>query len=121
MCIRDSKKIVLGGATEASGQALTEDSNGAVTTAVQATPGSTSVIGFAYYQTAKANLVGFQLDGIDASVTNMANGTYALNAIGHMYTKGEPTGLTKAFLDYMLSPAVQQGLIPAQFYAPITP
>ena len=115
------KKIVLGGATEASGQALTEDSNGAVTTAVQATPGSTSVIGFAYYQTAKANLVGFQLDGIDASVTNMANGTYALNAIGHMYTKGEPTGLTKAFLDYMLSPAVQQGLIPAQFYAPINP
>jgi len=79
------------------------------------------VIGFAYYQTAKANLVGFQLDGVDASVTNMANGTYALNAIGHMYTKGEPTGLTKAFLDYMLSPAVQQGLIPAQFYAPITP
>jgi len=115
------KKIVLGGASEATGQALTEDSNGAVTTAVQATPGSTSVIGFAYYQTAKANLVGFQLDGVDASVTNMANGTYALNAIGHMYTKGEPTGLTKAFLDYMLSPAVQQGLIPAQFYAPITP
>jgi phosphate transport system substrate-binding protein len=50
------KKIVLGGATEASGQALTEDSNGAVTAAVAGangtggTPGSTSVIGFAYYQ-----------------------------------------------------------------------
>src|SRR5674476_1694574 len=29
------KKIVLGGAAEASGQALTEDSNGAVTTAVE--------------------------------------------------------------------------------------
>src|SRR5450755_1159280 len=42
------KKIVLGGATEANGQALTEDSNGAVTTAVQATNGSVSVIGFAY-------------------------------------------------------------------------
>ena len=35
-----------------------------------------------------------------------------------MYTKGEPTGLTKAFLDYMLSPAVQNGLIPTLFYAP---
>ena len=43
------KQIVLGGATEATGQALTEDSNGAVTTAVQNTPGSISVIGFAYY------------------------------------------------------------------------
>ena len=115
------KQIVLGGATEAAGQALTEDSNGAVTTAVQNTPGSISVIGFAYYQTAKANLVGFQLDGVDASVANMQSGTYKLNAIGHMYSKGDPTGLTKAFLDYMLSPAVQQGLIPAQYYAPVTP
>ncbi len=115
------KSIVLGGATEATGQALTEDSNGAVTTAVQATPGSTSVIGFAYYQTAKANLVGFQLDGSTPRVANMASGTYSLNAVGHMYTKGEPTGLTKAFLDYMLSDAVQKGLIPAQFYAPVSP
>jgi phosphate transport system substrate-binding protein len=115
------KQIVLGGATEASGQALTEDSNGAVTTAVQATNGSVSVIGFAYYQgTAKANLVGFQLDGIDATVANMASNTYKLNAVGHMYTKGDPTGLAKSFLDYMLSPVVQQGLIPSQFYAPVS-
>jgi len=115
------KSIVLGGATEASGQALTEDSNGAVTTAVQATNGSVSVIGFAYYAgTAKANLVGFQLDGVDATVANMASGTYKLNAVGHMYTKGDPTGLAKSFLDYMLSPAVQQGLIPSQFYAPVS-
>jgi phosphate transport system substrate-binding protein len=116
------KSIVLGGASEANGQALTEDSNGAVTTAVQATPGSISVIGFAYYQgTAKANLVGFQLDGVDATVANMASGVYKLNAVGHMYTKGDPSGLTKAFLDYMLSDAVQKGLIPAQFYAPVNP
>jgi phosphate transport system substrate-binding protein len=115
------KKIVLGGATEASGQALTEDSNGAVTTAVQNTPGSVSVIGFAYYETpsAQANLVGFQLDGVDATVANMASGTYKLNAVGHMYTKGDPTGLTKAFLDYMVSPAIQSGLIPALYYAPV--
>ena len=52
------KKIVLGGAAEASGQALTEDSNGAVTTAVTGTPGATSVIGFAYYQQNKAGLTG---------------------------------------------------------------
>jgi len=112
------KQIVLGGAAEANGQALTEDSNGAVTTAVQATNGSISVIGFAYYQTAKDNLVGFQLDGVDATVANMTSNTYKLNAVGHMYTKGDPTGLTKSFLDYMLSPVVQQGLIPSQFYAP---
>jgi phosphate transport system substrate-binding protein len=114
------KKIVLGGATEASGQALTEDSNGAVVTAVEGTPGSTSVIGFAYYQQNKTGLTGLQLDGVDATVANMTNGTYKLQAVGHMYSKGQPTGLTAAFLDYMLGPDVQSTLIPSLFYAPVS-
>ncbi len=112
------KQVVLKGAQEASGQALTEDSNGAVTQAVTATPGATSVIGFAYYQQSKGALVGLQLDGVDATVANMANGSYKIQAFGHMYTKGQPTGLTKAFLDYMLSPAIQGTLVPSLFYAP---
>jgi len=114
------KKIVLGGAAEASGQALTEDSNGAVTTAVEGTPGSTSVIGFAYYQQNKSGLTALQLDGIDATVPNLSNGTYKLQAIGHMYSKGQPDGLAKAFLDYMLGPDVQGTLIPSLFYGPIS-
>lgn len=112
------RKIVLGGAAEASGQALTEDSNGAVTSAIQSTPGSTSVIGFAYYQSNKAGLNALQLDGVDATVDNMVNGTYKLQALGHMYTLGDPTGLTKAFLDFMLSKHVQTDLLPGKFYAP---
>ncbi len=112
------KKIVLGGANEAAGQALTEDSNGAVTQAVQQTPGSTSVIGFAYYQQNKTNLNALQLDGVDATVANMSGGTYKLQAFGHMYTKGQPDGLAKAFLDFMLGDYVQHQLIPSLFYAP---
>ena len=113
------KAIVLGGAQEASGT-VTEDSNGAVTNAVIATPGSTSVIGFAYYQDNKDKLTGLQLDGVDATLQNMSNGSYKLAADGHMYTKGQPSGLTKAFLDYMLSPAVQQGIVPQLYYAPVS-
>ena len=114
------KKIVLGGANEAAGTAVQEDSNGAVTTAVENTPGSTSVIGFAYYQQNLGKLTGLQLDGVDASVANMANGTYKLSAEGHMYTKGAATGLTKAFIDYILSPEVQNGLVKQLFYAPVS-
>jgi len=115
------KKIVLGGATEATGQALTEDSNGAVVTAVAGTPGSTSVIGFAYYaDPANAGKVtGLQLDGVDASVDNMASGTYKLSADGHMYTKGDATGLTKSFLDYVMGAQVQGTTIPTLHYAPV--
>ncbi len=116
------KKIVLGGATEATGgQTLTEDSNGAVTQAVTKTDGAVSVIGFAYYNDPanKSLLNALQLDGVDPTIANMTAGTYKLSADGHMYTLGEATGLTKAFLDYMLSDAVQKDLIPSLSYAPV--
>src|SRR5689334_599908 len=112
------KKIVLGGADEATGQGLTEDSNGAVTDAVAATPGATSVIGLGYYEQSKDKVTGLQLDGVDATVDHITDGTYKLQAFGHMYTKGDPTGLTKSFLDYMLSPEIQGQLVPSLYYAP---
>lgn len=112
------KERVLGGTAEAAGQALTEDSNGAVAQGVAQTPGATSVLAFAYYQANKGDLVGLSLDGVEASVDNLANGTYKLQDVGHMYTKGEPDGLKKAFLDYMLSADVQNTLLPSLFYAP---
>ncbi len=112
------KKIVLGGQNEAAGTALTEDSNGAVTTAIGTTAGSTSVIGFAYYQANKAKVTALGLDGIQGSVDNLKNGSYKLQAFGHMYSKGAPDGLAKAFLDYMLSDSIQNTLIPSLFYAP---
>ncbi len=113
------KKIVLGGADEATGQALTEDSNGAVIQGVAQTPGSTSYVGFAYYQQNLGTVNGLALDGVDATVPNMTDGTYKLSAVGHMYTHGEPADLTASFLDYMVSPAIQDGLIPSLFYAPV--
>ena len=116
------KKIVLGGQAESTGaQTLTEDSNGAVSTAVQKTKGAISVIAFAYYNdpTNKPLLNGLQLDGAYATVANMASGTYKIISDGHMYTNGQPTGLTAAFLAYMMGPDVQGTLIPSLFYAPV--
>jgi phosphate transport system substrate-binding protein len=112
------KEKVLGGAAEAAGQALTEDSSGAVAQGVTQTPGSTSVLALAYYEANKGDLVGIGLDGVDASVDNISNGTYKLQDNGHMYTKGEADGLKKSFLDYMMSDAVQNTLLPSLYYAP---
>jgi phosphate transport system substrate-binding protein len=116
------RSLVLGGATEATGgQTLTEDSNGTVTQAVSKTDGAISVIGFAYYND-PANrplLNGLALDGVDATIANMAAGTYKLSAEGHMYTLGEPSGLARSFLDYMLGDYVQHTLIPSLSYAPV--
>jgi phosphate transport system substrate-binding protein len=116
------KKVVLGGANECnSGTTLTQDSNGAVTEAIGQTDGAISVIGFAYYNDPanKPNLNGLALDGVDATIANMTAGTYKLAADGHMYTNGEPSGLTAAFLEYMLGDDVQDNLIPSLGYAPV--
>jgi len=48
------------------------------------------VIGFAYYQQNKSGLTALQLDGVDATVANLANGSYKLQAVGHMYSKASP-------------------------------
>ena len=113
------KTIVLNGAQEATGQALTVDSNGAVADAVKATPGSTSVLAYAYFAANQGQMVGFGLDGVQISVGTMKDGTYKLAAEGHMYTKGDATGLAKSFIDYILGPTVQGTTIPALYYAPV--
>jgi phosphate transport system substrate-binding protein len=116
------KALVLGGATEATGgQTLTEDSNGAVTTAVTKTNGAVSVIGFSYYNDPanKPLLNGLQLDGVDATIANVGGGTYKLAADGNLYTNGQATGLTKAFLDFMMGPEVQGTIIPKDSYGPV--
>jgi len=117
------KKLVLGDATEATGgQTLTLDTNGAVTTAVTTAKGAVSVIGFAYYNDPanKPLLNGLQLDGTDATVANMSNKTYKLAADGHMYTLGQPTGLTAAFLEFMMGSQVQGTIIPKDSYGPVS-
>ncbi len=116
------RQVVLNGAAEATGgQTLTEDSNGAVTAAVTKTNGSVSVIGFAYYNDPanKPLLNGLQLDGVDATIANVGSGTYKLAADGNLYTLGQPTGLTAAFLDFMMGPEVQGTIIPKDSYGPV--
>jgi len=113
------KKIVLDGTDEADGKALTEDSNGAIADAVKTTPGSVSVLAFAYLVTSGQGITQLQYEGVDPSVANITSEKYKIFSFGHMYSKGEATGLTKSFLDFMLSPAVQNGPVKELNYAPI--
>lgn len=115
--------VVLGGQPIAttSGQLLVEDSNGAVVAAVADIHGAISIIGLSYYNDPanKSQLVGFQLDGVDATIANVSNGTYKLAADGHLYTNGPATGLAAAFLDFMKSDEVQKDIIPKDSYGSI--
>jgi phosphate transport system substrate-binding protein len=47
------------------------------------------------------------LDGVAATVENVRNGTYPLRRPLHLVTKGEPAGVAKEFIDFILSPEGQ--------------
>jgi phosphate transport system substrate-binding protein len=94
------KKYALNGADESTGLALTEDSNGTVRTTVATTKGSISYLALSYIDnTVKA----LQLNGVVANAANITTGAYTVWSYEHSYTKGEATGLSKSFIDFMMS------------------
>ena len=104
------KKYALDGMEEAQGM-LTQDSSGAVAKTVEGTPGSISYLALSFASSNKTVKM-LNLDGVDPTNANIINGTYPIWSYEHMYTRGDPQGLTKAFIDYMtgdeVKPLIQQ-------------
>ncbi len=111
------KKYALKGGAEAQGVALTEDSTGAVAKAINDTPGAVGYLGLAYFATNK-DLKQLKFNGKDSSTANLSDDSYPIWSYGHMYTKGEASGLGKAFIDYILSDDIQTTLVPQLGYVP---
>jgi len=109
------KAFALDGAEETAG-GMEIDSSGQVKKTVSETPGAISYLALSYVDNTVRAL---KIDGVEASEENIANGRYPVWAYQHMYTLGEPAGVKKAFLDYMLSPEVQNTLVPAMGYIPV--
>lgn len=59
------------------------------------------------------------IDGIAPTKQNVANGTYPISRELHFFIKGKPTGLTKEFIDYVLSEKVQKGPIVDAGFIPV--
>jgi len=105
------KKYALKGTNEAQGKALTEDSSGAVSEAIKSTPGAIGYLALAYFQQNK-DLKTVNFNGKPPTIENLSDDSYPIWAYGHMYTKGPAMGLSKAFIDYILSDDVQKTIIP---------
>jgi phosphate transport system substrate-binding protein len=87
-----------------TGAKLREDSlmlasNKEVLETVIKTPGAIGYVGIAYLTGAKE----LSLDGVKASKATVLDGTYKISRPLFMYTNGEPSGLAKDFIDYILS------------------
>ena len=58
------------------------------------------------------------LDGIAASVENVQNGTFPLARPLNLVTRSEPTGISKAFIEFARSGQVDD-LVTAQYFVPV--
>ncbi len=101
---------------EEATQSQEQDSNGMVKSIVAQTPGAISYLAFAYVDDSIKTI---KLNGFEPTAENVATNDWPIWAYEHMYTKGEPTDLTKEFLDYMYSDEVQNGIVQTMGYISI--
>ena len=95
-------ELALAGKEEASNKSLETDDSGTLIQSVAQTKGAIGYVALPYLVNNK-DVAALAIDGIEPTLENTYNGKYKVWGYEHMYTKGEPTGAVKAFLDYILS------------------
>jgi len=95
-------------------EGITEDSSNTVKKIISETEGAIGYLAFSYFT--DDSVVALSIDGVEPTDENVQNGKFPIWAYQHSYTKGEPTGLVKEFLDFMLSDQVQNSVLPEQGY-----
>jgi len=97
-------------------KAILQPSNGAVRTTVAITPYSIGYLSFGFLD---PSIKGLALDGVEPTVENVVAGKYPVVRPLNLLTKGKPTGVVKAWLDFILSEegqkiVVEEGYIAAR-------
>lgn len=110
------QRIVLDGA-EVTDRAVVQDSNGKVRATVASTPGSIGYIDAAYLD---PSVKAVAFEGVAYSADAVISGKYPIFAYEHMFTRGEPAGATRAFIDYILSPDFQERVLPKMGFIPVS-
>jgi phosphate transport system substrate-binding protein len=109
------EKYALGTKVEDLEGAILEESSGNVRKLVAETPGAIGYLALSYLND---TIKSIKYEGTDATVEKVVSGEYPVWAYEHMYTKGEPNEVVKAFLDYMTSDEVQNGAVVELGYIP---
>lgn len=97
--------------------AVIQDSNGAVRAAVAGTPGAIGYVDAAY---ADKTVKTLKYNGAEYSVDNVIAGKYPVYTFGRMFTKGQPTGAVKTFIEYATSKEFQESYAEKNGFIPVT-
>jgi phosphate transport system substrate-binding protein len=90
-------------------------SSGQVQTTLLQQPGAVSYLALSY---AHPSLKAFAIDGAPPTPDEIASGAYPIWSYEHLYTRGPAQGPARSFIDFVLSPEVQEGpLVEAGFIA----
>jgi phosphate transport system substrate-binding protein len=76
-------------------------------------------IGFVKPRFTDVEVKALKIDGVGANELNVANKSYPIGRVLHFFTKGQPTGLTKEFVDFVLSDTVQKGVVVDAGFIPV--
>lgn len=76
-------------------------------------------IGFVKPRFTGVSVKAITVDGVVASEATVADNRYPIGRTLHFFTKGAPTGLTKEFIDFVLSDAIQKGVVVDAGFIPI--
>jgi phosphate transport system substrate-binding protein len=96
--------------------AIESNSNGIVRQTVASTPNSIGYISLGYLD---GSVTAVSYEGVEASAETAVDGTYPLARYLHMFTKGQPTGLAEAYIEFVLSDKFQSEIV-AEDYIPVT-
>jgi phosphate transport system substrate-binding protein len=98
---------------------LEKNSNGAVKQTVSQTPGAIGYVGLGYIdETVKAVKIREGSRETEPTVENVKNGSYPISRSLYMLVKGEPTGLAKDFIDFILSEE-GQSIVEEEGFVPV--
>lgn len=90
---------------------------GQVRAVVDEAPGAIGYISFGFLNTSVRAIA---VDGVQPSVETIFSGDYPIQRTLHFFTHGQPHGLTKEYIDFVLSPAVQDTVVQDAGFLPVS-
>ena len=96
------REYALDGNEEMSGAALETDDSGTLLQTVADNKGAIGYVALPYI-IHNNKVSALAIDGVEPTLENTYNGSYPVWGYEYMYTKGEPKGVIKAYLDYIVS------------------